>query len=280
MTTLREQYPLSPRKFWKKMLSGNTSGYHRGGGVLGLIIYLVVFGFYAIQLLSVKSDASNPIAGDLQAQFSSYIFIGGGLILAAIIIYYIAKALYVSAYIRSYFYDADNSFITIKKGVFTPAEIHIQWDKVQDVYVDQDLLDRMLGIYDVHIATATIGSAMEAHIDGVNKEVADGLKAYILGRVQNNPTAPANAVAAEVSTTSSPAPSVNLQEVVGKSNAMYPLTGRWLFLSAVGWLFGSLFLAGMVVLCFLIYASFKLTGTMLQADNFSMIARNRRSSSK
>ena len=57
-----------------------------------------------------------------------------------------------------------------------PAQIHVQYGKIQDVYVDQDLLDRILGIYDVHISSATYSSGIEAHIDGVDKVGAEGLK--------------------------------------------------------------------------------------------------------
>jgi membrane protein YdbS with pleckstrin-like domain len=212
------------------MLSGSTQDYHRGGGVFGLIAYLVIFGIYAVKPFSFTSDASNPITGEMQNQVATYVLMGGGLIFALIILYYTLKAIYIHFYIRDYFYDADDSFITIRKGVSTPAEIHVQWQKVQDVYVDQDFLDRLLGIYDVHIATATIGSAIGAHIDGVDKGVADCLKQYILTRVQSGSAALGNISTVGAQQNPQSAPSVNLQEVVGKSSEAYPLTRRWLFL--------------------------------------------------
>lgn len=38
----------------------------------------------------------------------------------------------------------------------------------------------MMGFCDVHIASATMSSGMEAHIDGVDQATAEGLKAYLL----------------------------------------------------------------------------------------------------
>ena len=86
-------------------------------------------------------------------------------------------------YFKVYFYDLTDDFIVIRKRVFTPREISIPYERVQDVYVDQDLLDRIMGLYDVHLSSATISSGMEAHIDGVEKIAADGLRKFILDKV-------------------------------------------------------------------------------------------------
>ena len=50
--------------------------------------------------------------------------------------------------------------------------------------MDQNLLDRFFGLYDVHLSSATASSGMEAKIDGVEKEAADGLRAMLLKKVQ------------------------------------------------------------------------------------------------
>jgi putative membrane protein len=153
-------------------------------------------------------------------------------VVALIVVWFFIKALYVSAYIRHYVYDASEGFITIKKGVFTPQEIHVQWSKVQDVYVDQDLLDRMLGIYDVHLASATFSSAIEAHIDGVDKQVAGGLKMLLLDAVRrsgNTAQAPVATAAIQADTHPAFAGAVTSDQ--------YPIDGRWVvqkFLSALG----------------------------------------------
>ncbi len=91
--------------------------------------------------------------------------------------------LYQRWYFAVYFYDLTQDYIVIRKGPITPQEITIPYERVQDVYVDQDLLDRILGLYDVHLSSATISSGMEAHIDGVEKPAADGLRAVLLQTV-------------------------------------------------------------------------------------------------
>ena len=86
-------------------------------------------------------------------------------------------------YFQVYFYDLTDDFIIIRKRVFTPREITIPYERVQDVYIDQDLLDRIMGLYDVHLSSATVSSGIEAHIDGVEKPAADGLRKIILEKV-------------------------------------------------------------------------------------------------
>lgn len=61
-----------------------------------------------------------------------------------------------------------------------PREISIPYERVQDVYVDQDLWDRIFHLYDVHLSTATWTSGMEAHIDGVESDAANGLREVLL----------------------------------------------------------------------------------------------------
>lgn len=92
--------------------------------------------------------------------------------------------LYQRWYFAVYFYDLTPDFIRIRKGPITPREITIPYERIQDVYVDQDLLDRIFGLYDVHLSTATISSGMEAHIDGVEKQAAEGLRTIILETIK------------------------------------------------------------------------------------------------
>jgi membrane protein YdbS with pleckstrin-like domain len=65
------------------------------------------------------------------------------------------------------------------KGVISRNRISIRYEKIQNIFVDQDFLDRIFKLYDVHIATADVQSATVAHIDGVSKENADRLKSIL-----------------------------------------------------------------------------------------------------
>lgn len=87
--------------------------------------------------------------------------------------------LYQKWYYNFYYYDLTPDYIVIRKNPITPREITIPYERIQDVYVDQDLLDRIFGLFDVHLSSATVSSGIEAHIDEVEKQAADGLRVAI-----------------------------------------------------------------------------------------------------
>ena len=151
---LQQQFPLSiKKKFWKKMIQSFLTSF------IPLAIFL-----FPISFIMFWGNGTNklPTSGNVTA-FAIFIFV-------FIIIYAICLAfrgMYISAYIKRYYYDGGDDLVTIKKGVFAPAEIHIQYKKIQDVYVNQDIIDRILGLYDVHLASATVTSSIEAHMDGI-----------------------------------------------------------------------------------------------------------------
>jgi len=149
----REKFPLSRRKILKKTITGT-------------IIWGIVLVFLVIPL-SIIDPGLNFLAPCL---------IAIGVFLLTVLLVY----LYQNWYFAVYFYDLTDDFIVIRKGPITPREITIPYERVQDVYVDQDIFDRILGLYDVHLSSATISSGMEAHIDGVEKQAADGLRAHLL----------------------------------------------------------------------------------------------------
>ena len=94
-------------------------------------------------------------------------------------------------YIWTYFYDIDESFLKIRKGVIVRREITVPYNRIQDVYLDQDIMDHILHLYDLYISTATQSSINEAHIDGLNGERARKIRDLILAKVvasnTNNP---------------------------------------------------------------------------------------------
>ena len=158
----REQFPLSTKKVIKKTISG-TLGYVI---LLGILYFILVF--------SLKS-ANAPFAWFGISTAAVF----GLLVLIILLVY-----LYQRWYFAVYFYDFTPDFIIIRKGPITPLEITIPYERIQDVYVDQDIFDRFFGLYDVHLSSATISSGMEAHIDGVEKQAADGLRALLLDTVR------------------------------------------------------------------------------------------------
>ncbi len=171
ISAFQARFPLSAKKFSKKLLGKMF------GSILVVIFWTISIGFFLFTLLPLLP--SNPF---FHASYEEILFLAVILWIILTLLY----AMYLRTYIRRYFYDANENFITIKKGVFAPSEIHVQYQKIQDVYVDQDILDRIFGIYDVHLASATSTSSIEAHIDGVDTNTANALRDYLLSKISGH----------------------------------------------------------------------------------------------
>jgi len=163
MSKSREQFPLSGKKPLKKTIPLIISA-------IVLFVIVLATGIFFSAFLNWSFST-----------VSMWIFLISILLAVACFLTY----QYQIWYFQVYFYDLTDDFIIIRKRVFTPREITIPYERVQDVYVDQDLIDRIMGLYDVHLSSATISSGMEAHIDGVEKDAADGLKNIIMQKVSD-----------------------------------------------------------------------------------------------
>lgn len=164
-STTREKYPLSFKKVWKKTLLSMIAWF-------GFIV-IISFGFL-IQL--VAAIGKNALASQLNVVII--------VLLLLFLIVFFLNYFYQRWYYAVYFYDLHEDYIVIKKGPITPREITIPYERIQDVYVDQDLLDRLFGLYDVHLSSATASSGMAAHIDGLEKQAAEGLREELLGIIK------------------------------------------------------------------------------------------------
>jgi putative membrane protein len=158
MVTLREKYPLESRKPLKKTIAG-----------IWKFIFIIIF-------IGIFSEGGN-IFPSFSLWTIIYIFIG------IFILFIILKYIYEVFYMKYYFYDLVGKNLIIKKGVFSRNEITLPINRLQDVYVDQDILDRILGLYDVHVSSATIISGNLSHIDGLNKENSQAVKNLILSGI-------------------------------------------------------------------------------------------------
>lgn len=213
-TQFQIEHPLSHKKFTKKML----------GVLLQSFFIALVFAILIGSIMTLLIVSKNEAAGlwgvlGLNALFF-FVFWGGILFL---------YGWYYKTYIARYYYDVGDQFITIKKGVFSPTEIHVQYQKIQDVYVDQDIMDRFMGIYDVHIASATVNSGIEAHIDGVDQVVAEKIKNLLLNRIQNPHSVTAAPAAAGATAVAPVAQSTTIQFAETFSSKTFPISGAWVF---------------------------------------------------
>lgn len=202
----QKKFPLSGKKYTKKMVSGILSGLLLSS-ILALVISSVVV------VLNENGDANKLLV---------FYFI---LFFTSIFIFYIfISSIYWKVYIKRYYYDCGTDFITICKNVFTPSEIHVQYLKIQDVYVDQDLFDRFLGIYDVHISSATVSSGIEAHIDGLDEITAESIKNFLLNAIKNGSNN--ENISDSVQIPQKATVQFNLTEDI--SDKTYPISQKWI----------------------------------------------------
>lgn len=174
----REQFPLSYKKIIKKTIASV---------ITFAVLLLIIGGFITVTLVSSNQE------------FLGWIGIAAFGLLALLFVILILTYLYQRWYFAVYFYDLTPDFIQIKKGPITPREITLPYERIQDVYVDQDILDRIFGLYDVHLSSATASSGMAAHIDGVDKQAAEGLRAILLQTVKERISKNRNPVASNTS---------------------------------------------------------------------------------
>jgi putative membrane protein len=156
MATLREKYPLLNSKPIKKTISG------------GLIIIICFLIFFVALFASAGTGALRILLY---------------LIPLFLLIIIICKYIFEVFYMKLYFYDMVGKNLIIRKGVFSRNEITLPINRLQDVYVDQDILDRMFGLYDVHVSSATMISGNLSHIDGIDKKAAEEIKQLILSSI-------------------------------------------------------------------------------------------------
>lgn len=164
MVSLKEKYPLEKRKPLKKTIE-------RVWFFIPLYLFLI---------LPIGYFFSLDNAREMSTSFG-FIFLIVPLIILIVII--LSVYIYELFYLKHYFYDNIGKNLIIKKGVFSINEITIPFNRLQDVYVDQDVLDRIFSLYDLHVSSATYISGWLSHIDGLNKENSEIIKKVILKNI-------------------------------------------------------------------------------------------------
>jgi putative membrane protein len=158
-STTIQRYPLERRKILKKFC-------------VAMIAFTILLGIISGSILVYLLISGRGIGAILLVSLAVYITI------------ILLELWYQTEYYNRYFYDLEPDILAIKKGVITPRETMLPYEKIQDVYMDQDLFDRIFDLYDVHVSTATHLSGEEAHIDGVNRQNAEKLRALILDKIK------------------------------------------------------------------------------------------------
>ena len=164
MVTLRDKYPLESTKPLKKTIAG----------IFSYLFVLFFIGIFFSPYFFSEEDTGFPVW-----RFGTIIYI----LIGTAVLLMIVKYIYEVFYMKYYFYNLVGKTIIVKKGVFSRNEITLPINRLQDVYVDQDILDRIFGLYDVHVSSATIISGNLSHIDGLNKEKSEAIKKLILSGI-------------------------------------------------------------------------------------------------
>ena len=152
-----QKWPLSRQKIVKKTIASLAS--------LALSAAFALFFFSSLIL---------PIIGAHST---------AGVLLFAFGICAMSIYAYEQAHFNRYFYDLTKDYLVIKEGVFTYGETTLPFSRIQDVFVDQDPLDQLFGLYDLHVATASGQSTLNAHIDGLTYEGSEAIKSAILAKM-------------------------------------------------------------------------------------------------
>lgn len=168
----RTNLPLEPRKVIKKSL----------GSIIGCTVAIaVITGGLAV----MKGFGED----DLGTWFFNLIVTIQMSVAAFFIIIALLNVLYQYLYFKLYYYNFEEETGEIRKGVISQATGHVYYSRIQNIYVDQDILDRIFGLYDVHYETAGDSSSFYSHVDGLNKSNADLLVKFIIEKAKNKPHA-------------------------------------------------------------------------------------------
>ncbi|MBN1941574.1 MAG: PH domain-containing protein [Candidatus Diapherotrites archaeon] len=155
-----KKFPLERRKILKKTIAGTFFW-----GIVFLIVIVIALVIPELQLVSLLVVAACIVL----------------FFVIFIVLYW-----YQTLYFEKYYYDIKPDFLVIRKGVFAPRETILPYEKLQDVYIDQDIFDRVFTLWDLHVSTATFLSGWEAHIDGVNIENGEAMKKMILEKIKGS----------------------------------------------------------------------------------------------
>lgn len=169
-----QKYPVKYRKIIKKLLvmevSATDEGHRVWRSVIGVFILLGAF----FVLLGYNAGP---------AQFPAFINFFGTYVLV-LLLFFILVVFYEFLYVWTYYYDIGETFVKIRKGVLLRREVSIPYHQIQDVNVDQDILDHVFRLYDVHISTATEKYLLDPHIDGLSYSDAERILEMIHSEIE------------------------------------------------------------------------------------------------
>jgi putative membrane protein len=200
--------PLEPRKIVKKSIGQTISS------IFSIVVFFIIF---------TMSKSSLVDDGTIGAKYFDII---QTVVFSILIISLLWTWIYQYLYYKLYFYNFSDEAGEIRKGVVAQATGHVYYSRIQNLYVDQDILDRIFGLYDVHYETAGDSSSFYSHVDGLNKENADKLIKFLIEKAKNTPgrdqasntPVPTPTTPITMSTSDVPTPPINSVPDISKAN--------------------------------------------------------------
>ncbi|MDD5016141.1 MAG: PH domain-containing protein [Atribacterota bacterium] len=211
-----QNLPLSSKKIIKKTINRTIP-------IIGPLAALL-FALFTVMKISAL-DIMQSYVMETQKAILAWIVFG--------ILFIIAIFVYEYFYYKLYYYDFTDDGAKIKKGVISQATGLVHYARLQNIYVDQDILDRIFGLYDVHYETAGEMSGFYSHVDGLNKENADKLVAFIEGKTKQTDSSLQEGQKTR-ETTIQPDNITEKNKVEGISVLEYPLSKSVILIKTIG----------------------------------------------
>jgi putative membrane protein len=112
----------------------------------------------------------------LDKTFLAYAGIGLIVLFAGVLIYS-----YFNYRKFTFYLDDKKQEFVINKGIFNKTQLTVQLDKIQQVNINQNLLQKIIGIYGLKIDTAGTDD-QEVHIKAISEPLANSLREHLLSR--------------------------------------------------------------------------------------------------
>ncbi|MEQ8704758.1 MAG: PH domain-containing protein [Phaeodactylibacter sp.] len=90
----------------------------------------------------------------------------------------------VIAYYR-YFFHLEEDQLVIQKGVFNRSLTKLPFERIQNLYIEQNVLHRLLGVVSLRVDSAG-SSGHEVTIDALERQDAEAMRAYVLEQKQDD----------------------------------------------------------------------------------------------
>lgn len=132
------------------------------------------------------------------------------------IVFFIGLVIYAALRRATFHYFVEDKFLTLKQGILSRQQRHIPYGVIQNIFVKQDIFDRVFGLASLVLENASMGAGSQVEgvtkifgfkvksrekqrvemvgfsgnkvsIPGLKKENAEALKGILLAKMKENP---------------------------------------------------------------------------------------------